>query len=86
MFNNKSILMTGGISYGKIQATLLTRCKPRRAVIYSRDELLLGLTPFCTAIGPTFSLLMVRGQMAVYDRYHERVAENTIIRQGAGYV
>ena len=32
--------------FGKIHATLLTRYKPRRAVIYSRDELLLGLTPF----------------------------------------
>ncbi len=41
MFNDKSILITGGTgSFGrKCVATLLTRFKPRRLVVYSRDEL-----------------------------------------------
>jgi len=41
MFNDKSILITGGTgSFGqKYTQTLLTRYRPRRLVIYSRDEL-----------------------------------------------
>ncbi|MCL6485055.1 MAG: polysaccharide biosynthesis protein, partial [Janthinobacterium lividum] len=41
MFNNKSILITGGTgSFGKKYArTILSRYKPKRLVIYSRDEL-----------------------------------------------
>lgn len=41
MFNDKSILITGGTgSFGKKYVkTLLARYKPRRLVIYSRDEL-----------------------------------------------
>lgn len=41
MFNNKSILITGGTgSFGKKYVkTLLGRYKPKRIVIYSRDEL-----------------------------------------------
>jgi UDP-N-acetylglucosamine 4,6-dehydratase len=41
MFNDKSILITGGTgSFGKLFIqTLLTRYKPRRLVVYSRDEL-----------------------------------------------
>lgn len=41
MFNDKSILVTGGTgSFGKLFIqTLLTRYKPRRLVVYSRDEL-----------------------------------------------
>lgn len=41
MFNNKSILITGGTgSFGKKYArTILERYKPKRLVIYSRDEL-----------------------------------------------
>ena len=41
MFNNKSILITGGTgSFGKQYVkTLLARYKPQRIVIYSRDEL-----------------------------------------------
>lgn len=41
MFNNKSILITGGTgSFGKKYVqTLLARYQPRRLVIYSRDEL-----------------------------------------------
>lgn len=41
MFNNKSILITGGTgSFGKQYVrTILERFKPRRIVIYSRDEL-----------------------------------------------
>lgn len=41
MFNNKSILITGGTgSFGKkFTKTLLERYQPRRVVIYSRDEL-----------------------------------------------
>ena len=41
MFNNKSILITGGTgSFGKKYArTILNRYKPKRLVIYSRDEL-----------------------------------------------
>jgi UDP-N-acetylglucosamine 4,6-dehydratase len=41
MFNGKSILITGGTgSFGqKYTETLLKRCKPKRLVIYSRDEL-----------------------------------------------
>lgn len=41
MFNNKSILITGGTgSFGKhYTRTLLTRYKPRRVIVYSRDEL-----------------------------------------------
>ena len=41
MFNNKSILITGGTgSYGvKLVKQLITKYKPRRVIIYSRDEL-----------------------------------------------
>lgn len=41
MFDNKSILITGGTgSFGKqFTETILSRYKPRRVVIYSRDEL-----------------------------------------------
>jgi UDP-N-acetylglucosamine 4,6-dehydratase/5-epimerase len=41
MFNNASILITGGTgSFGKkFIATLFERYKPRRVVVYSRDEL-----------------------------------------------
>lgn len=41
MFNDKSILITGGTgSFGKkYVGTLLQRYKPRRLVVYSRDEL-----------------------------------------------
>jgi UDP-N-acetylglucosamine 4,6-dehydratase len=41
MFNDKSILITGGTgSFGrKYAATILARYKPRRLVIFSRDEL-----------------------------------------------
>jgi UDP-N-acetylglucosamine 4,6-dehydratase/5-epimerase len=41
MFNDKSILVTGGTgSFGKLFIkTLLNRYKPRRLVVYSRDEL-----------------------------------------------
>lgn len=41
MFNNKSILITGGTgSFGrKYVQTLLARYKPKRLIIYSRDEL-----------------------------------------------
>jgi UDP-N-acetylglucosamine 4,6-dehydratase len=41
MFNNKSILITGGTgSFGKQYVrTLLQRYKPQRLIIYSRDEL-----------------------------------------------
>jgi len=41
MFNNKSILITGGTgSFGKQYVkTLLERYQPRRLIIYSRDEL-----------------------------------------------
>ncbi|HEX7129059.1 MAG TPA: UDP-N-acetylglucosamine 4,6-dehydratase (inverting) [Rhodanobacteraceae bacterium] len=41
MFNDKSILITGGTgSFGKkYVGTLLERYKPRRLVVYSRDEL-----------------------------------------------
>ncbi|MQX38448.1 UDP-N-acetylglucosamine 4,6-dehydratase (inverting) [Roseospira navarrensis] len=41
MFDGKSILITGGTgSFGKqYTRTLLTRYKPRRLIIYSRDEL-----------------------------------------------
>jgi UDP-N-acetylglucosamine 4,6-dehydratase len=41
MFNGKSILITGGTgSFGhRYVATLLERYKPKRLVIYSRDEL-----------------------------------------------
>ena len=41
MFNDKSILITGGTgSFGKqITRTLLSRFKPKRLAIYSRDEL-----------------------------------------------
>jgi UDP-N-acetylglucosamine 4,6-dehydratase len=41
MFNNKSILITGGTgSFGKQYVrTLLSRCQPRRLIVYSRDEL-----------------------------------------------
>jgi UDP-N-acetylglucosamine 4,6-dehydratase len=41
MFDNASILITGGTgSFGKkYTQTLLTRYKPRRLIIYSRDEL-----------------------------------------------
>jgi UDP-N-acetylglucosamine 4,6-dehydratase len=41
MFNDKSILITGGTgSFGrKYAATILSRYKPRRLVIFSRDEL-----------------------------------------------
>ncbi|MEC8079984.1 MAG: polysaccharide biosynthesis protein, partial [Pseudomonadota bacterium] len=41
MFDNKSILITGGTgSFGKKYVeTLLKRYKPARLIIYSRDEL-----------------------------------------------
>ncbi|MBP7548053.1 MAG: polysaccharide biosynthesis protein, partial [Corallincola sp.] len=41
MFDNKSLLITGGTgSFGhQYVETLLARYKPRRLVIYSRDEL-----------------------------------------------
>lgn len=41
MFNDKSILITGGTgSFGKQYVrTLLSRYKPRRLIVYSRDEL-----------------------------------------------
>lgn len=41
MFHDKSILVTGGTgSFGKLYIrTLLTRFKPRRLIVYSRDEL-----------------------------------------------
>ena len=41
MFNGKSILITGGTgSFGhKYTETLLSRYKPKRLIIYSRDEL-----------------------------------------------
>lgn len=41
MFNDKSILITGGTgSFGKrYVATLLSRYRPRRLIVYSRDEL-----------------------------------------------
>lgn len=41
MFNDKSILITGGTgSFGKKYVqTILAKCKPRRLVVYSRDEL-----------------------------------------------
>jgi UDP-N-acetylglucosamine 4,6-dehydratase len=41
LFNDKSILITGGTgSFGKrYVATLLTRYRPRKLIIYSRDEL-----------------------------------------------
>jgi len=41
MFNNKSILITGGSgSFGKMYIrTILERYKPKRLIIYSRDEL-----------------------------------------------
>ena len=41
MFDNKSILITGGTgSFGKLYTeTILARYKPRRLIIYSRDEL-----------------------------------------------
>ena len=41
MFDGKSVLITGGTgSFGrKFVATLLTRHKPRRVIVYSRDEL-----------------------------------------------
>jgi UDP-N-acetylglucosamine 4,6-dehydratase len=41
MFNNKSVLVTGGTgSFGrKFIATLLARYKPRRLIVFSRDEL-----------------------------------------------
>ena len=41
MFNNKSILITGGTgSFGKQYAeTILERFKPKKIIIYSRDEL-----------------------------------------------
>lgn len=41
MFNDKTILITGGTgSFGhKYTETLLTRYKPRKIIIYSRDEL-----------------------------------------------
>jgi UDP-N-acetylglucosamine 4,6-dehydratase/5-epimerase len=41
MFNDKSILVTGGTgSFGKLYIrTLLARYKPRRLIVYSRDEL-----------------------------------------------
>jgi len=41
MFDDKSILITGGTgSFGKhCVRTLLQRCRPRRLIIYSRDEL-----------------------------------------------
>lgn len=41
MFNNSSVLVTGGTgSFGrKFIATLLSRYRPRRVIVYSRDEL-----------------------------------------------
>lgn len=41
MFDNKTILITGGTgSFGKLYVkTLLTRYKPRKVIVYSRDEL-----------------------------------------------
>ena len=41
MFDNKNILITGGTgSFGKrFIATLLERYKPKKIVVYSRDEL-----------------------------------------------
>lgn len=41
MFDGKTIMITGGTgSFGKKYVeTLLARCKPRRLIIYSRDEL-----------------------------------------------
>jgi UDP-N-acetylglucosamine 4,6-dehydratase len=41
MLNDKNILITGGTgSFGKkATATILKRCKPRRLIIFSRDEL-----------------------------------------------
>ncbi|MFA5123123.1 UDP-N-acetylglucosamine 4,6-dehydratase (inverting) [Zavarzinia sp.] len=41
MFNDKSILVTGGTgSFGKMYVkTILSRYKPRRLIVYSRDEL-----------------------------------------------
>lgn len=41
MFNNRSVLVTGGTgSFGhKIIRTLLNRYKPRRIIVFSRDEL-----------------------------------------------
>ncbi len=41
MFDDKSILVTGGTgSFGKLYIrTLLTRYRPRRLIVYSRDEL-----------------------------------------------
>ena len=41
MFNGKSILITGGTgSFGhRYVSTLLEKYKPKRLVIYSRDEL-----------------------------------------------
>lgn len=41
MFNDKSILITGGTgSFGKCYTkTLLERYKPKKIVIFSRDEL-----------------------------------------------
>lgn len=41
MFDNKNILITGGTgSFGKLYVkTLLERCKPKKIIVYSRDEL-----------------------------------------------
>src|SRR5881392_2311819 len=41
MFDEKSVLITGGTgSFGKRYVkTILERCKPRRLIVYSRDEL-----------------------------------------------
>ena len=41
MFDNKAILITGGTgSFGRrYVATLLERCRPRRLIVFSRDEL-----------------------------------------------
>jgi UDP-N-acetylglucosamine 4,6-dehydratase len=41
MFNNRSILITGGTgSFGRQYVkTLLERCQPKRLIVYSRDEL-----------------------------------------------
>ena len=41
MFNNQSILITGGTgSFGKLYVkTLLERYKPKKIIVYSRDEL-----------------------------------------------